>query len=283
MSQPLVSIIIPCYNQAHFLSEAIDSIKQQTYENWECIVVNDGSPDNTEKIANKIIALDQRIKYLFQENGGLSSARNYGIENSKGDFILLLDADDRYHSSFIEKGIKLLINNPEIGIVTSWLQKFDNKNTQYPIYKTPGGNKIDFLFGNHSIGTSLFRKQCWKEVGGYDATMKRGYEDWEFYIRVVQKWNVEVIPEVLFFYRIHNISMAINASHNHDSEIRKYIFMKHKYLYIENYERTLNYFINMSDYYKRKELRRVTSKDFKLGRAMLKPLRIIRQVFLKKK
>ena len=79
----LVSIIVPCYNQAHFLDEALQSVLSQTYTNWECIIVNDGSPDNTENIAEKWLAVDSRFKYIKKDNGGLSSARNIGIKMSK--------------------------------------------------------------------------------------------------------------------------------------------------------------------------------------------------------
>ena len=97
----LVSIIVPCYNQAHFLNESLDSVINQSYPNWECIIVNDGSPDNTEEIAKKWCKNDKRFQYLEKENGGLSSARNAGIKISKGEFILPLDADDILHELFL--------------------------------------------------------------------------------------------------------------------------------------------------------------------------------------
>ncbi|MFV8358229.1 glycosyltransferase family 2 protein, partial [Flavobacterium sp. XS1P32] len=92
MNNPQVSIIVPCFNQAQYLSEALKSVLEQTYENWECIIVNDGSPDDTKQIAQKWVEKDSRFKYIFKENGGLSSARNEGINYAKGTFILPLDA-----------------------------------------------------------------------------------------------------------------------------------------------------------------------------------------------
>lgn len=100
---PLVSIIVPCYNQAQYLPEALQTVLEQTYQNWECIIVNDGSPDNTELVAKEWLAKDSRFKYIYKENGGLSSARNVGIENSKGEFILPLDADDKISNNYLEE------------------------------------------------------------------------------------------------------------------------------------------------------------------------------------
>lgn len=89
-----ISIIVPCYNQAQYLDECLQSVQDQTYTHWECIIVNDGSPDNTEEIAKKWVEKDTRFIYLKKENGGVSSARNLGLENAKGDFLQFLDADD---------------------------------------------------------------------------------------------------------------------------------------------------------------------------------------------
>ena len=279
MNLQLISVIVPCYNQAQYLSEALESVLQQTYTNWECLIINDGSQDNTKEVAEEWQQSDSRFKHLYKENGGLSSARNYGIENSKGNYILLLDADDKYHSTFMEKGIRILLNNPKVGVITSWLQKFDDKNNFYHIYKTPGGNKASFLFDNLSIGTSLFRKECWLETGGYDEKMKKGYEDWEFYIRLTQKWNVEVIPEVLFYYRKHSDSMVKEAINKYDTEIRKYIFIKHKQFYIENYEMTINNLFNRIEDLKNNEFKRLNSREYKICKLVLKPLRKLKNIF----
>ena len=83
-----ISIIIPCYNQAHFLDQALQSVLNQTYLNWECLLINDGSTDETEIISNKWIKKDPRFKYFYKENGGLSSARNFGLDNAEGDCIV---------------------------------------------------------------------------------------------------------------------------------------------------------------------------------------------------
>lgn len=91
---PLISVIVPCYNQAQYLDECLQSVLDQTYQNWECIIVNDGSPDHTEEVAKKWLEKDNRFRYIYKENGGLSSARNAGIREAKGEYLFFLDCDD---------------------------------------------------------------------------------------------------------------------------------------------------------------------------------------------
>ena len=100
---PLVSIIVPCYNLAQYLDEALLSIYNQTYTDWECTIVDDGSQDNTKEVAQNWVAKDSRFVYLYKENGGVSSARNFGIEKANSEYILTLDADDKHEASFLEK------------------------------------------------------------------------------------------------------------------------------------------------------------------------------------
>lgn len=109
--EPLISVIIPCYNQARYLSDAVESVISQTYTNWECIIVNDGSPDDTKSIAEYYLAKDNRIKYVEKKNGGLSSARNAGVKVAKGQFLQLLDADDVILESKFEEQIRILLRS----------------------------------------------------------------------------------------------------------------------------------------------------------------------------
>lgn len=273
-----VSVIIPCYKQASFLSEALQSVVSQTYENWECFIVDDGSPDDTKEIAEKWCNKDSRIHYLNQQNGGLSSARNFGIQNAKSDFILTLDADDKYEKTFIEKALKIFDENSKIGVVSSWVVRFKD-DKEIAIIKPNGKTIEDFLFQNACNGTSLFRKKCWLEVGGYDEKMKKGYEDWDFYIRVCSiGWQVYVIPEPLFYYRQHTFSMRLDAYANHDVAIKKYLYAKHKELYQNNYDKMIEHFLYTIDLEKRNVLKTKQKIDYKLGSFILKPLRMIKSI-----
>jgi len=276
---PIVSIIIPCYNQAHFLPETIQSVLNQDYDDWECIIVNDGSSDNTEKVALEWCKNDHRIKYLYKENGGLSSARNYGIKNSTGKYILTLDSDDKYEKTFIAKGVECLDKSQNIGIVSSWGYRFTGKKLFEPF--KPDGKKLeDFLFKNAAIGTSLFRKMCWIDVNGYDEEMKSGYEDWEFYIRVCKcGWEVYIIEEFLFYYRQRKNSMRNIAVSQYDADLKFYIFIKHKDLYIENFEELLKSLLSIAHQNKKNEIKRINSIDYKLGSVILFPFRFLKNIF----
>lgn len=276
MNSEKVSVIVPCYKQAQFLEESLQSILDQTYMNWECVIVNDGSPDDTENVAKQWCEKDMRFKYLYKENGGLSSARNFGIQNASGNYILTLDADDKYDRTFIEKGLKVLNENQEIGVVSSWIVRF--KEAKEICVIKPNGKKIeDFLFQNAANGTSLFRRKCWKEVGGYDENMKKGYEDWDFYIGVCKNgWQVYSIPEPLFFYRQHDFSMRLDAYQNYDKEIKKYIYLKHKELYFDYYGDLVEYFLNSIDLEKSNSSKISNKIDFRLGNFVLKPIRLLK-------
>lgn len=276
----LVSIIVPCYNQAQYLDESLQSIYNQTYTYWECIIVDDGSPDNTKEIARKWEAKDSRFIYLYKENGGVSSARNLGIKNAKHEFILTLDADDKYESTFLEKALNLFLANDELGIVSSWGQYFTN-DKQLQIFKSTAKSVADFLFYNgFNMGSSLFRKKCWEQVGGYDENPKNGYEDWEFYLRVCALgWKVHSIDEVLFFYRQHIVSRRkeMNIKEN---ENKKYIFMKNATIYFEHYEAFVDRYLLSCNKEKAENNKYSNTIDYKIGATILKPLRMVKWFFL---
>ena len=122
-----ISIIVPCYNQAQYLPECIQSVINQTYTDWECIIVNDGSPDNTEEIALEWVSKDLRIKYLKKENGGLSSARNAGISIAKGKWILPLDADDRIANEYLERAFVIMETKSDVGLIYAKASFFGEK------------------------------------------------------------------------------------------------------------------------------------------------------------
>lgn len=281
MVMPKVSVIVPCYNQAQYLDEALASVEQQTHANWECLIVNDGSPDNTEEVARKWTDKDLRFIYLYQENGGVSSARNLGIEKAASDYILTLDADDKYETSFLEKALATLVDNPEIGIVSSWGRYFTG-DRQLHLFQSKAQSVTDFLFHNGvNNGSSLFRKTCWELVGGYDENPANGYEDWEFYLRVCALgWKVHVIEEVLFFYRQSNVSRSAGMNRKHNAT-QKYIYIKNKAVYCEHYEALIDQFLKASDLEKAEINKFRNTMDYKLGSAILKPLRSVKWFFLK--
>lgn len=211
-----VSIVIPAYNQAQWLPEAIQSALDQTVE-CEVIVVNDGSPDNTSEVAKMF-----DVKLIEKENGGLSSARNAGIKEATGEWILTLDADDKIAPDFVEKCLKY---NDEYDIIGTGQQEFGDTDRKYLFKQNP--THADFLQNNQINCCSLFRKEIWETIGGYDEEMKLGYEDWDFWMRATKAgYKVITVPEYLFFYRKHGVSMVTKAIENHN-QIKQYMLSKY--------------------------------------------------------
>lgn len=223
----LVSVILPCYNQAAYLAEALDSVLQQSYKNWEAIVVNDGSSDNTEEIALEYVERDKRIKYINKENGGLSSARNRGIESAYGEFILPLDSDDIIKPEYMEKAMEAFDSDSRLKLVYCQGFFFGNKkglwDLNYKGYKS-------LLLGNAIFCSAFFRKSDWEKIGGYDEDMRKGHEDWEFFIRLLKgEGLVFQIPLPLFYYRIKETSMITMATQKEiKAETSFYIYSKNR-------------------------------------------------------
>ena len=267
--KPLVSIIIPCYNQGNFLPETLDSVLLQTYSNWECIIINDGSTDITESVALRYCKKDDRFKYFYQENKGLSASRNKGINNSLGKYILPLDSDDLIGKEYVEKSVEILENNPNIEIVYCKAKLFGIKKGiwQLPEYS------LNRLLGENCIFCSaFFRRETYVLVGGYKENMKYGLEDWDFWLSIVEIKGeniVHKINEILFFYRIRKNSMARSLDTNRLQLMREQIWNNHRKLYSEHYYSPINSF----------EFQKiVNSKEYRVGTIIIKPLRFILNV-----
>lgn len=201
----LVSIVVPCYAQAEYLPDALDSVLAQTNTNWECIIVNDGSPDNTEEIADEYCMKDKRFSYLKKENGGLSSARNAGIRNTKGSFIVNLDADDIIDKSYVQLCLAEFAKGCAVQIVYSEAQKFGAVNEKWELAEYSYDR---ILVTNMIFCSAMFKKEDWEKYGGFDESLKRGSEDWEFWVRILNEGSkVFRIPQILFYYRIKPTSM----------------------------------------------------------------------------
>jgi protein O-GlcNAc transferase len=230
---PLVSIIVPCYNHAQFLSDAITSIVRQIYKNWECIIVNDGSTDNTGEVSRKIIAQypGESIYLVERENGGLANARNTGVASSRGKYILPLDADDMIAPAMLYKCVTLLESNPEIAIAYSSIQQFGESRSIVHLreYDFHALCKINFM-----TCTALFRREAFDETGGYNENMRQGYEDWDFWIGCGERgFYGRHIPELLFFERIKDRSMYSTSS-QHDKGLKAQIVLNHPSLFTQS-------------------------------------------------
>ena len=234
MQQPLISVIVPCYNQSIYMDECLQSVLDQTYQNWECIIVNDGSPDNTEEVAMKWVEKDSRFNYLYKENGGLSSARNAGIEIANGEWILPLDCDDKIGSQYLE--LATVQFDKDYTIIYCEAEFFGDKRGRWEL---PDFTIEEFAIQNLIFCSGFYRKIDWEKVKGYDENIKDGYEDWEFWISILdENSKCYRISNVLFYYRIKEQSMTItlHTEINRKNEVLKYIYKKHVHFFTENLE-----------------------------------------------
>ena len=233
---PAVSVIVPCYKQAHYLPEAVASVMGQAFADWELIVVNDGSPDDTSRVARDLMARhpDRRIRLLEKPNGGLADARNAGIREARGRLILPLDADDKLHPHMLQKTVALLKAQPRVAIVYTDLARF---GAVTDVVALPEYDFKKLVHQNQLNCCSLFRREAWAAVGGYNPNMKLGYEDWDFWIGCGEKgFFGRRLPEPLFFYRVKNTSMFTKALEHHQA-LHAQIIANHPRLYDEPTQR----------------------------------------------
>ena len=270
-----LSIIIPCYNDAQFIQQAVDSALGQTYTNKEIIVVDDGSDQETKRNLKDISPTIDKL--ITQENSGQANARNRGIAEAKGEFILVLDSDDFFEPTFCEKAIQKIHQNEDLKIVScyTWLLFVDGSKK---IYKPTGGAIDQFLFSNSAIGCSLFKKSDWETVGGYDEQMRAGFEDWEFFIRLLKTGGAAyILKEPLFYYRKRQNTTTARAN-KVKFEIWNYIFKKHSELYIDNFESYTDFLLNNLAGLEKKLQTQKKGKEFQLGAKILAPFRNIRKM-----
>lgn len=218
MNNTRVSIIIPCYNQAKYLEETLYSILNQTYSNWECLIVNDGSSDETEQIAKQFTARDKRFNYFFKENGGLSSARNFGLNKSTGTYIQFLDSDDFIDNAKLELSINEL-NKPEntdkklaISNFRMFVNDINNSSEPYCVLKSEFFNFESILYKWEEEFTIPIH------CGFFDASLfqtlrfnenLKAKEDWVMWVQLFQS-NLKTvfINQPLALYRKNPESMT---------------------------------------------------------------------------
>jgi glycosyltransferase involved in cell wall biosynthesis len=272
-----VTVIIPCYNDGKFILEAVHSILYQTLKADRIIIIDDGSEHETKNILKTIH--HKNVELIFQENQGVCKARNRGINLATTDYILTLDADDYFEPNFIEKAVEILNNNLNIGIVGSHVKVLKYDEVEPEIRKPLGGIIKNFLIKNNAMASLMFRKKCWVDVSGYDEKMVNGYEDWEFWISILRNdWEMHIIPEVLFNYRIKKKSRDTVALQEYDFELREYIFSKHKELYKEHFDFYVTELIKQNSIL-RNDINKVKkSIDYKAGKLFLNPIRFLKRI-----
>lgn len=232
---PKVSIVMPCYNDGKYIEESIKSILNQTYKNIELIIINDGSTDeytneliDKSKWPNTIILKSNRL--------GPAGARNLAIEKASGKYILPLDADDTIDSTYIEKAVRIMEKNQSIGVVYC---KADLFGEQSGIWDLPSYSLDKMLLDNIVFVTSLFRKEDWSNVGGFNTHMEHGMEDYDFWLSILEiERDIYQIPEVLFHYRIKSASRTTEFQKNMNIVVDTYeqIYDNHPILYKQHQE-----------------------------------------------
>lgn len=229
---PTVSVIIPAYNSADLIVDAIDSVLAQTYKDYELIIVDDGSTDDTAKTVE---AYGDRVKYLYQENAHISAARNKGFSVSTGKYIAQLDADDLWLPQKLEKQVTMFEQHPDAGMVycDGYICNYGEEDRRDQIYSKlcvpqRSGYVFEYFFKTNPLCTSsaLISRVVWEELGGLDTTM-RGGQDTEFFMRISAFKPVYCCPEPLMIYRRHSRSTSSAITYaNVGKTLRKNIIQR---------------------------------------------------------
>lgn len=273
-----VSIIVPCYNQGHFLPETLSSVLSQTYEDWECIIVNDGSTDNTEAVGSEWCKKDVRFRYILLGNGERCAARNTGIKESNGAYILPLDADDKISEDYLSLAVQAFSNNAEVQLVYARAEYFGDLSGEWPL-EDFDWNK--FIFYNQIYVSALFRRKDYDKTNGFNEQMKFGWEDWEFWISLL-KPNPKVyrIPEICFYYRIRSQSTMQNMTYEQEKYSKRLIYLNHFEIYNHLFSDPITLY---EDYrYGQNKIKLIESTIlFQVHRYVSFPLRYLKRNFFK--
>ncbi len=210
MTSPKVSIIIPAYNRAHLIGLTLESALRQTYRDYEIVVIDDGSTDNTAEVVRSIAP---GARYIWQENAGIPEVLNVCVREARGEYISFLGSDDALAPTALEKEAAVLDANPNVGLVHSaaWLMDDAGRLTQ--LLKPPfaresyvrGGREeiADLVMSNHIVATTVMvRRRCFDECGFFDSRYGL-YEDWNMWTRIFKRWDAGYVDHPLAFYRVH--------------------------------------------------------------------------------
>jgi glycosyltransferase involved in cell wall biosynthesis len=229
----LVSVIMPVFNTEKYVRQAIESVLEQTYDNWELIIVDDGSTDSSSKIISDYASAHPKIKLIKQINKGLAEARNTGIRHATGEFVALLDSDDEWLPTKLSLHVAHLINNPNVGVSFDFSQFINEKGEVLDSYITWADKPItteDLLIFN-PIGngsSSVIRRQALSDISRWDNKLReyvyfspelRQSEDIECWVRIksLTKWEFKVLPVVLTNYRVNSQSLSSNILKQYQS------------------------------------------------------------------
>lgn len=237
-----VSIIIPCYNQESFITEAIESALNQTYKNLEIVVINDASTDNSAQIIQSFADKNSNIVFLNETvNKGVVKSKNLAISKCSGDYILPVDGDDKIENTYVEKAVAILDKDEDVRIAYARTQLFGSINEEF---KLADFSPAKIIFNNCIPNTAMFRKEDFIAVGGYHEYMKDGWEDWNLWISILEiaqnrEKCAQRIDEKLYLYRMLNTQTRSSFGYEVKNKLFVNIISNHQKLYSE-----------VSDFYK---------------------------------
>lgn len=225
-----VSVVIPCYNHARYLPEAVLSVIGQRLRDWEIIIVDDGSTDESAAVAARLVAVYDRyaIRLLRQPNRGVCASRTAGIAVARGVYVLTLDADDVIAPGLLDRAVAVLDARPEVGFVYTDAYAFGGQSS-----RISGGPfcLATLRLNCQLLPATLFRRCAWAMTEGFRESMRQGYEDWDFWLSLAEVgWVGWYIAEPLVLYRRSGVS-RVTAAQRHDLELRARIVLNHPRLY----------------------------------------------------
>lgn len=232
---PKVSVIIPTYNRANFIVEAIQSVLDQSFQDFEITVIDDGSNDNTKEVVASF--KDLRIKYIFQENQGICIARNNGVKASGGEYVVFLDSDDALVENALKSGVQVLNSNTDVGLTFGQSYAMDESGHILSLrkikYRQPGiwrgTEEIINLFYNHNYiapSRTMLRRKAVIDAGLFDPAFSSGSEDFELWVRIAKKYATAYIAEPFAKYRIHKDKISAGRYMNDHARAHRHIYAK---------------------------------------------------------
>lgn len=274
---PIISIIIPCFNSETTLESTLESVLKQKFQNWEAIIINDGSTDNTEEIALNWTKKDVRFKYYSKPNEGLAKTRNYGIDRSIGVYILPLDSDNQLKKDFAFSAINVFEKDSSVGVVYGDAEYFGEKNG---LWKVEEYIFEKMLIHNYIDACAIFKKKLWEVVGGYDENMPyQGHEDWELWLAFgIINVRFHHLKEITFRYFVSRNSMIRSFTDEMLNLNKDYIAKKYSKQYYLQYGRV--FFITLDiNKLKSESVFVKTSKDLLLIVLNRVKKRLLKQLF----
>jgi glycosyltransferase involved in cell wall biosynthesis len=218
-AEPLVSIITPTFNRADFINKAVNSVLAQTYNNFEFLIVDDGSTDNTRELLQPALA-DTRLRYFHQENQGQSIARNLALSKARGDFICFLDSDNYWPGKKLSTQIDLFRQHPEYDVIYGDIIVVDENDKEITRrnMRRYSGQIAKYMVRDNcvSMNTAMARRKCFEELGGMSGK-RRVADDYELWLKFSAKYRFLYVPEFLAYYRVMDDQISSDKTRRFDS------------------------------------------------------------------